>query len=948
MRARVVTIANPFDPLGSRTEVEVRRPLRVRQLAPRTRLPHLALLNGRPLLRAGWRRRLRPGDSLVFAVLPRGGGQGGGSNPLRTILSLGLMIVAMPLAGAMLGAAAGTVLFGSYTLGQATALGVVMAGSALLNAVLPPPQAPQGPQASPTYSLSAQGNVARLEQAIPVQYGRMRFYPDLAAQPYAEFYGGDQFLYQLFCLGAGEFDVEAIEVEDTPISSFGEITTELIPPGGELTLFPANVVTSPEVAGQTLRGRADVTWSRSGTTVTITEAVHNRPVGTAVSLAFTSGTAPADGVYVITGTPTADTWTVAAASGGGSGAVQACSVLGGAEGFVASDAGSVARSLAFDFILPRGLYANGSSGRLATLSLGVRMQARPVDDAGAPTGPWTTLDTRTFADRTVTPIRSSRRYGLPAPGRYRVRAWRTDVASTNPSVGHEIIWAGLRAYLAETQDYGPVTLLAMRAMATNNLSLQASRKIAVTATRKVRTWTGSGWSAPVASRSIAWAIADAARDPDYGGRLPDGRIDLASLLALDATWAARGDRFDARFDQAGTWWEAVSRIAAAGRARVFMQGGRLRCVRDGPQAVPVQLFSMRNIRRGSFVVDLALPSEDMADQVVVRYLDGRTWAPSRVVAALPGSARLRPAFFDPFGVTTAAQALRDGLHLAASNRLRRLIVRFATEMEGMICSIGDLVAIQHDSVGWGQHAAAVAWAAGPRVLTVSEPFAWGSGSHYVVLRRPDGATSGPWEVAPEPDPRRLRLLEAPDMVPYVGDKEERTHVVFGPGQTWSALAKVASITPRGLYEAEVEAVVEDPAVHAAELGAVPPPPVYSQLPRRARRPVALDLRGRRVPSDLARALLSWAPASGATLYEVEQAEGEDPLDPDVSWTGTAATAATSLAITLLFATRTMIRARAIGALDGPWTYTTLGSLIPDFWIADGAAFWTSDAAAFWS
>ena len=155
---------------------------------------------------------------------------------------------------------------------------------------------------------------------------------------------------------------------------------------------------------------------------------------------------------------------------------------------------------------------------------------------------------------------------------------------------------------------------------------------------KLPVWTGSSWTAPQASRSIAWAIADAARNGSYGARLPDSRIDLAALLALDAVWAARGDRFDGRFDSAASWWEAVARIARAGRARIFLQSGRLRVVRDGPETLPVALFSMRNIVRGSFAVDYAMPTAETADAVEVAYYDGDYWTQRRVTAKLPGAA----------------------------------------------------------------------------------------------------------------------------------------------------------------------------------------------------------------------------------------------------------------------------------------------------------------------
>lgn len=78
MKAHCIRIDNPFDPIGSRAVATLRRPLRVRRLAPVGNAPVVAILNGKPLLRAGWRRRLRNGDHLVFWTLPRGRG----SNPL--------------------------------------------------------------------------------------------------------------------------------------------------------------------------------------------------------------------------------------------------------------------------------------------------------------------------------------------------------------------------------------------------------------------------------------------------------------------------------------------------------------------------------------------------------------------------------------------------------------------------------------------------------------------------------------------------------------------------------------------------------------------------------------------------------------------------------------------------------------------------------------------------
>jgi predicted phage tail protein len=246
MRATCVTVRDPFHPLRNRESREVGRRRRIRTLAPNTTAPYIAVLNGRAVMRAEWSRRLRDGDQLAFVCLPRGGG--GGSNPLRLVLMIAVMVFAPYAAGLINGAIGLSTTAGSMAMmGMTAAVGMV--GSMLINAIIPPPKPPSssysgggysGVAASPTYSLTAQGNQARIESAIPVQYGRMLCYPDFAAAPYLEYAGNEQYLYQLFCIGAGEFSVEAIRIEDTPASNFDEVSTQVIAPGEYPTIESIN------------------------------------------------------------------------------------------------------------------------------------------------------------------------------------------------------------------------------------------------------------------------------------------------------------------------------------------------------------------------------------------------------------------------------------------------------------------------------------------------------------------------------------------------------------------------------------------------------------------------------------------------------------------------------------------------------------------------------------
>ncbi len=787
MPGTVVMLHNPFRPDRDREVIAVAAPLSIREWLDARGIreagtgeartgrrqdwferPTICLHNGAPVLRDRWgETEIGENDLVVFVPLPQGGG-GGGKNPLRTILMLAVMVAAPYLGGLIAGAIGVTSTIGISLI----TAGVALVGTTLVNVLLPPPKpaAPSFgkgvPSPSPTYSLTAQGNQARLTQPIPVVYGRHRVFPDLAATPWAEYDGNGQYLHQLHCIGQGEHEVEQIRIEDTPIASFEEIETEIVPPGGAVTLFATDVVTAPEIAGQELIG------------------VNDREAGE-------------------------DGWVGP---------------------FTANPAGTRATGIGIDVVMPRGLYYAADDGSLKARTVEWEVEARAIDDEGEAAGEWIAVASESVTAAENTPQRKSYRYALDV-GRYEVRVRRTNDKSGDARAGHVIHWGGLKAYLDDPPAFGDVTLLAVRMRATDNLSQRSARLVNVIVTRKLPVWDPeAGWSEPRATRSLASAFADAARSR-YGAGLDDARIDLDALHALDAVWQSRGDRFDAVFDQSLTVWEALTRIARCGRALPFLQGGIVRIARDAPRALPVALFGPRNIVRGSFRVQYVMPGEDTADAVTVTYFSERTWTPDEVVAALPDSATEaadKPATVDLFGCTGPEQAMREGLYMAAANRYRRRIVTFRTELEGLIPTYGDLIAITHDLPRWGQGGEVTA--VDGRTLTLSEPLEWDAGEetaagtgaatagppvHYIALRRRDGGLSGPWPVEPGADDKTVVLSEDLDLEPYTGADEERTHFAFGAGEAWGLRARVMAVRPRG-EQVEITAVGEDARVHEAD------------------------------------------------------------------------------------------------------------------------------------
>lgn len=194
----------------------------------------VVLLNGEPTLRKDWSHELVEGDCVQVAIMPKGGG--GGS-------SVGNILAAIVIA------VAAYFTFGLSLVATAAVGIAALAVLSLAGAVVPPPTGAvgAGESRSPTYSLGAQGNNARLLEAIPRVYGRVRTYPDLASQPYSEYQGNQQYLYQLFCVSVGNVEIEKILVDETDLTSFEDAEFQIINPGQAVTLFPDNVVTSDAV-----------------------------------------------------------------------------------------------------------------------------------------------------------------------------------------------------------------------------------------------------------------------------------------------------------------------------------------------------------------------------------------------------------------------------------------------------------------------------------------------------------------------------------------------------------------------------------------------------------------------------------------------------------------------------------------------------------------------------
>lgn len=171
-------------------------------------------VDGEYIPKAEW-DRIPEENTQVKLYMPLRGGGGGGKSPLRILLSIGLIIVTIASFGT-LSPITGPLLAGVIVAGISTA------GSYLINAIAP--VRPQGskagqPKDAQAYSISGARNAIAPYQPVPVVLGTHRFFPPMAAKPYTELVGQDEYI-RILLAWCGPCKIEDIKIGDTPIAEY--------------------------------------------------------------------------------------------------------------------------------------------------------------------------------------------------------------------------------------------------------------------------------------------------------------------------------------------------------------------------------------------------------------------------------------------------------------------------------------------------------------------------------------------------------------------------------------------------------------------------------------------------------------------------------------------------------------------------------------------------------
>lgn len=194
-----------------------------------------AFVNGVEIDRDFWPyTKPKENCDVLIALVPQGGNFG---QVFKQVAIIAVIAVVSAYTGGA--AAAGTMSLGAAIgINTAAAIGA----SLLFNALIPPPDSsqsfggggPDGLESSQMYSISGQSNTMKKYGVVPKVYGQHRMFPNIAANAYTSIESdsvtGDlvQYFYAIYDFGFGPMDIKNIQLGDTPIENYNDISYRLV------------------------------------------------------------------------------------------------------------------------------------------------------------------------------------------------------------------------------------------------------------------------------------------------------------------------------------------------------------------------------------------------------------------------------------------------------------------------------------------------------------------------------------------------------------------------------------------------------------------------------------------------------------------------------------------------------------------------------------------------
>ena len=607
---------------------------------------------------------LENGDVVNIAIVPKGGG-GGGKKILGIVASIAIAIAAPYAAAGILGTTIGGT--GAMAAGLGTyalAAGIAMVGNLLLTAIMPKPSMPNFDRMdfknSNTYGWNKPTNQAMQAQVVPKVFGTHKITPPLIAS-YIISEGDKQYFNGLYALNDGEIkSASEIKINDEPIENFKSVTYEIRNGlNNQNIISNFNDTSYDKNIGKKLN--PDLSYS-------LAQTDGNFVTSLSVTLVFPRG------LYYANDNGGLDGYSVNVRVEYSADGENWTPITGQTLNVVPADISP--------FIKFRLMHKNIYEFRGKTYG-GSPEEARAKMLADyPPTGVSYTVVT---AAQTSTFRRVFKADNLP-PNKYNIRA----KFETAPNTGSRYASDCYLEYVTETVSddfiYPKTALLAIRALATDQLNGGAPRISAVV--------TANSDNPSRICRKI----------------LEDSGVESLRIMPSFNEWAnfceEKSLRCNIVFDSELSVRKALDTVSLLGRASVLQAGSKFDVIIEKAGLIPAQsfLFGMGNILSDTFKQNF-LPLVDRANFIEITYYDkNKDYEPSVVSVgqiAADNSCVSNKSSVTLVGCTDEAQARAYGRFTLNCNRYLTETIEFEADKDSLVCRYGDIIKVSHDTPQYG-------------------------------------------------------------------------------------------------------------------------------------------------------------------------------------------------------------------------------------------------------
>ena len=608
---------------------------------------------------------LEEGDKLEYRAVPRGG-----ANMLRTVALIAIAIYAPYLAGQLTGYASAsaaaatmgtTVSTGLTVMNAAATIGIMLAGTAIVNAIAPvrPPTSASGNATDPGTAerqllLDTAANTMSPYGAIPIVLGKVRMTPFLGANSFVTYANErDSYLSMMMVWGYGPLSIDqsSYRIGSIPLTNYDLYTK-----------IDLDRKTEPD----------------ANTLAAFNSIYGNDTVQNIINTDLTCDANPE------VSSPTPGPW-------------------------LQSSTTQKTSNVTIAIHFPQGCRKIVTKGNNAgdSAAAPVHFRVEISTNGGSTYTPYTFVVGNDTAKKDGFTYTQS--YAVNGTGTtiVRVRRESGDHTQDNPNYAyyHQATFANVIFSNNDNPAIDPrnckIAKTALRIKATDQLNGRIDGVNAIVQTHAL-SWNGTSW-VMADTNNPADLMRYVLEHPANPRRVTNAstQIDLASLQAFHEYCTQKGFTYNSVVAQQRSVLEILRDVCAAGRASPSMVDGKWTVIIDQPKSNIVQHFTPHN--SWGFEATKALPKQPQALRVT--YFDeDQDWKEAEVITYKYGYDDSNTDLYEQIslpGVTKKSAVIDHCKWHIAQIQLRPEVYVLNVDLEYLVCNRGDRVVVNHDVPMWG-------------------------------------------------------------------------------------------------------------------------------------------------------------------------------------------------------------------------------------------------------